>query len=86
MPSLNIDFDDAEMEQIRAAAKADDLSLGLSSKVNDRFPERVREAFRTVSADGQFVGVLVGPGFVPQGGLSATQHESESMIRGEVER
>lgn len=27
MPSLNLDFDDAEMEQIRAAARADDLSL-----------------------------------------------------------
>jgi hypothetical protein len=25
MPSLNFDFDDAEMEQIRAAARADDL-------------------------------------------------------------
>ena len=26
MPSLNIDFDDAEMEQIRAAAKASGMS------------------------------------------------------------
>lgn len=27
MPSLNIKFDDSEMEQIRAAAKADNLSV-----------------------------------------------------------
>ncbi len=88
---VNLDGDVLQASDLADGAegrlvKTDGLALGLSGKLNDRFPERVREIFRTVSADGQFVGVLVGPGFVPQGGLSATQHESESMIRGEVER
>lgn len=55
MPSLNIDFDDAEMEQIRAAARADDLSLKkfAHSAVMERastHKRRVAEAARVVAA------------------------------------
>ncbi|MGU3499474.1 antitoxin Phd [Mycobacterium sp. C31M] len=54
MPSLNVDFDDAEMEQIRAAAKADDLSLKkfVHAAVMERASmhrRRVTEAARIVA-------------------------------------
>ncbi|MGV9798881.1 antitoxin Phd [Mycobacterium sp. NPDC003449] len=54
MPSLNIDFDDAEMEQIRAAAQADDLSLKKFARaaVLERasmHKRRVAEAARVVA-------------------------------------
>ena len=54
MPSLNLDFDDAEMEQIRAAARADDLSLKkfVHAAVMERasmHKRRVAEAARIVA-------------------------------------
>lgn len=54
MPSLNVDFDDAELEQIRAAARADDLSLKkfVHAAVMERasmHKRRVAEAARLVA-------------------------------------
>lgn len=54
MPSLNIEFDDAEMEQIRAAARVDDVSLKkfAHAAVMDRasmHKRRVAEAARVVA-------------------------------------
>lgn len=54
MPSLNLDFDDAEMGQIRAAAQADDLSLKkfAHAAVMERasmHKRRVAEAARVVA-------------------------------------
>ena len=54
MPSLNVDFDDAGMEQIRAAARQDDLSLKrfVHAAVMERasmHKRRVAEAARVVA-------------------------------------
>ncbi len=54
MPSLNLDFDDAEMEQIRAAAREGDLSLKkfAHAAVMERasmHKRRVAEAARVVA-------------------------------------
>ena len=54
MPSLNVDFDYAEMEQIRAAARQDDLSLKrfVHAAVMERasmHKRRVAEAARVVA-------------------------------------
>lgn len=54
MPSLNVDFDDAEMEQIRAAARQDGLSLKrfVHAAVMERasmHKRRVAEAARVVA-------------------------------------
>ena len=54
MPSLNLEFDDAEMAQIREAAKADDLSLKrfAHAAVMERasmHKRRVAEAARVVA-------------------------------------
>ncbi len=75
--------DGAERELVSTG----DLSLPkLPSSVDDRFGAEARSRVSTEALrEHEFLAALEGQAFVPSGGVSVKHHDSQSLVRGEVE-
>jgi len=69
-----------------AATKDSGKFPELDSRVRDRFSDSLRAEFTRPLKEGEFVARVEGQGFTPSGGLRLNHHDSDGLVRGEVER
>lgn len=68
------------------AEKTKTLLPELDERVHTRFSDRLLAQFKRPLKEGEFLATIDGQGFTPSGGLRLDHHDSEHLVRGEVEQ